>query len=116
VDTDEVLKVLRSIDRRLALLVGPQERAMRDALKADVLNTEPRERMFYAIDGIKGTSDLAEVGGITARGALNFANQLVEMGLVRSIGTGRELVLARDDDGVVEWYLRWVTRHQTAES
>jgi hypothetical protein len=107
VDDDKVLELLRSIDRRLALLTGPQERAIRAALLQEVINSEPRQRIFDAIDGIKGTSDLATIGGLSSRGTLNFVYQLVELGLVRSVGTGREVVVARDEDGTVQWYLHW---------
>jgi len=106
VEGNEVLKLLRSIDRRLALLTGPQERAVLDALAAEVLNTESRQLMFDAIDGTKGTSDLATIGKVTPRAALNFVTQLIELRLVRSVGTGREIIVARDDDGIVQWYLR----------
>ena len=105
-DSDEVLRVLRSIDGRLALLTGPQERAVRDALAAEVLNTESRQLMFDAIDGTKGTSDLATIGKVTPRAALNFVTQLIGLRLVRSVGTGREIVVAHDQNGIVQWYLR----------
>lgn len=105
-DDDNVLAVLRSIDRRLALLTGPQDRALRTTLVEGVLNTEPRLKMFDAIDGQRGNTELAAIGGVTARAALNFVNQLGELGLVRSVGTGREVVVERDDDGMVQWYLR----------
>jgi hypothetical protein len=106
VDDDRVFALLRSIDRRLALLTGPQDRALRAALVEDVLNTEPRQRMFDAIDGVKGNPELATAGDVTARAAQNFVNQLIELRLVRSVGTGREVVVERDDDGIVQWYLR----------
>jgi len=106
VEPDDLLAVLKSIDRRLALLTGPQERALREALVADVLNTEPRQRMFYAIDGMLGNPELADVGGVTPRATQNFVNQLLELGLVRSVGTGREMIVERDQDGIVQWFLR----------
>lgn len=104
-DDDKVIALLRSIDRRLALLTGPQDKALRSALVEDVLNTEPRQKMFDAIDGVRGNPELATAGGVTARAAQNFVNQLIELGMVRSVGTGREVVVERDDDGIVQWYL-----------
>jgi hypothetical protein len=106
---DEIVAALRSIDRRLALLTGPQERALRATLLVAILNTEPRKKMFDAIDGVKGNPELATAGGVTPRAAQNFVNQLLELGLVRSVGTGRDIVVARDEDGVVQWYLRWAS-------
>ena len=105
-DDDKVVALLRSIDRRLALLTGPQDRALRAALVEDVLNTEPRQKMFDAIDGVKGNPDLATIGGVTARAAQNFVNQLIDLRMVRNVGAGREIVVERDDDGIVQWYLK----------
>ncbi len=107
---ESLIGLLRSIDRRLALLTGPQERAVRAALMEGVLNTEPRQRMFDALVSPKGTSDLAIVGGVTQRAALNFVNQLLELRLVCSVGTGRDVVVARDEDGIIQWYLQQATK------
>lgn len=104
-DEPDLLTVLKSIDRRLALLTGSQERAVHDALDADLLNTEPRRKIFYAIDGERGNPELAVVGGVTPRAAQNFVNQLLELGLVRSVGAGREVVVRRDEDGIVQWFV-----------
>lgn len=104
-DDDRVVAILRSIDRRLALLTGAQAKALRAALVEDILNTDPRQKMFDAIDGVKGNPDLAGVGGVTPRAAQNFVNQLIELGLVRQVGTGREMIVRRDDDAIVAWYL-----------
>jgi hypothetical protein len=106
VDDDRVVSLLRSIDRRLALLTGPQERAVREALAADVLNTGPRQRMFDAIDGLMGNPELAALGGVTPRAAQNFVNQLLELGLVSPVGSGREVIVQRNEDGIVQWFLR----------
>jgi hypothetical protein len=105
VDDDKTLALLRSIDRRLALLTGPQERAVRAALLADILNTESRPRMFDAIDGAKGNPELATIGGVTPRAAQNFVNQLLDLGLVKQISTGREVIVEKDEAGIVRWYL-----------
>lgn len=105
-DDEKVIALLRSIDRRLALLTGPQAKALRAALDEDVLNTQPRRAMFDAIDGVRGNSELAAAGGVTPRAALNFVNQLMELGMVRAVGAGREIVVERDDDGIVQWYLK----------
>ena len=105
-DDETVIMLLRSIDRRLALLTGPQDRALRAALIEDVLNTESRQKMFDALNGVRGNPELGTAGGVTPRAAQNFVNQLIELGLVRVVGTGREIVVARDDDAIVQWYLR----------
>lgn len=105
-DDDSVVDLLKSIDRRLALLTAPQERAIRAALQEDVLNTEPRQRMFDTIAAPKGTTELAAAGGVTPRAALNFINQLLELKLVRAVGAGRDVIVARDEDGIIQWFQR----------
>jgi hypothetical protein len=114
VENGDLLIVLRSIDRRLALLTAREERDVRSALVADVLNTEPRQKIFDAIDGIRGNPELATVGGVTPRATQNFVNQLLELGLVRSVGTSREMIVVRNDDGILRWYLARPADHQPA--
>jgi hypothetical protein len=104
-DDPELLAVLRSIDRRLALLTAKEDRDVRAALVAEVLNTEPRQKIFDAIDSVLGNPELATIGGVTPRATQNFVNQLLELGLVRSVGGGREMIVVRDDDGILRWYL-----------
>ena len=104
-DNGDLLRVLRSIDRRLALLTAREERDVRAALVADVLNSEPRRKIFDALDGVLGNPELAKIGGVTPRATQNFVNQLLELGLVRSVSGGREMVVVRDDDGILRWYL-----------
>lgn len=104
-DNGDLLIVLRSIDRRLALLTAKEDRDVRAALIADVLNTEPRQKIFDAIDGVLGNPELATIGGVTPRATQNFVNQLLELGLVRSVGAGREMIVVREADGILRWYL-----------
>jgi hypothetical protein len=105
VDDPEILSVLRSIDRRLALLTARDARDVRADLMADVLNTEPREKIFDALDGVLGNSELAKIGDVTPRATQNFVNQLLDLGLVRSVSSGREMLVIRDEDGILRWYL-----------
>lgn len=104
-DDDSVVALLQSIDRRLALLTAGEARNVRAALVADVLNTEPRQKIFDAINGVLGNPDLARTGDVTPRATQNFVNQLLELGLVRSVSAGREMIVQRDDDGILRWYL-----------
>lgn len=100
-----MLEVLRSIDRRLALLSAREERDVRAALVAEVLNTESRQKIFDAIDGVLGNPELAKIGDVTARATQNFVNQLLQLGLVRSVSGGRETIVVRDEGGILRWYL-----------
>jgi hypothetical protein len=103
---DEVLRLLTSIDRRLALLTATQERDLRVALETDVLRTRPRTAMFDAIDGVRTGADLAKLGGASERAGQLFVNELLGLGLVRQVETGRRgVVVERNDAGILAWYL-----------
>ena len=109
---DEAIQLLRSIDRRLALLTGPQERDMRQQLIAVVLRTEARVLMFDSIDGLRGSPELARAAKVSERAAQMFVRELLEAGLVRVVGgtTGRGFLVERDDDAIVQWYLERARR------
>lgn len=106
-DDERLLDVLRSIDRRLALLTGPQERDVRQRLISDVLRTPTRLRMFDAIDGKTGSPELARTAGASERAAQMFVKDLLDLSLVCVVGgtTGRGFLVAKDDDAIVQWYL-----------
>lgn len=103
----QTLRLLRSIDRRLALLTGPQDRDLRTKLVADLLRTPARTAMFDAIDGKRGSPDLADAAKVSDRAAQLFVKELLDLGLVAVVGgtTGRGFVVERDDDAIVRWYL-----------
>ncbi len=104
-DDDKVLRLLASIDRRLALLTGPQERELRQALVDDLLRTPARIAMFDGIDGRRGSPELAKLASVTDRAAQLFIKEIVEMGMVRVANTGgRGLIVERDEDAMVQWY------------
>lgn len=103
----ETIRLLRSIDRRLALLTGEEERRLRSRLRADLLRTAARVAMFDAIDGHRGSPDLAKAAGVTDRAAQLFVKELLELGLVDTVqgAGGRGVIVARHEDGIVRWYL-----------
>jgi hypothetical protein len=103
----ESIRLLRSIDRRLALLTGEEEWRLRSRLRADLLRTAARVAMFDAIDGRRGSPDLAKAAGVSDRAAQLFVKELLEMGLVDSVPgvAGRGVIVARNEHGIVRWYL-----------
>ena len=105
-DADETLRVLRSIDRRLALLTGKDERDVRRALIAEILTTPARVSMWDAIDGKTGSPELAKVAKVSERGAQLFVNDLLEAGLVQKVASAKGTIVAKDEDAIVQWYLR----------
>lgn len=105
-ESDDVLGVLRSIDRRLALMTGREERDVRRALIADVLTTPARVVIWDAIDGKTGSPDLAKLAKISERAAQLFAKDLLDAGLVTAVAGARGTVVEKDQDAIVQWYLR----------
>lgn len=103
----ESIRLLRSIDRRLALLSGAENRKMRARLVTDLLRAPGRTAMFDAIDGQKGSPELAKAAKVTDRAAQLFVKELLDLGLVRVVpgATARGIVVARDEDAIVAWYL-----------
>ena len=108
VDEDPTLKVLKSIDRRLALLTMREDRAVLQRLRAEVLRTAPRIQMFHAIDGNKTTPELAKGANVSERAAQQLVKDLADLGLVHTVssGAGRGLIPVKDDEAIVDWYLK----------
>lgn len=102
---DEVVRLLASIDRRLALLTVTQEQDLRERLHA-FLETDPRVAMFEGIDGQRGLAELAKLGGVTERAARNFVNDLLGLGLVRRVDRpdGKGLIVEHDHRAILDWY------------
>jgi hypothetical protein len=105
-DTDETLRVLRSIDRRLALMTAKEERDLRKALNGAILTTSARESMWDAIDGKTGSPELAKIGKMSERGAQLFVKDLLDAGLVKQVTSAKGTVVEKDNDAVVQWFLR----------
>jgi predicted transcriptional regulator len=64
--------------------------------------------MFDAIDGRKGSPDLAHAAKVSDRAAQLFVKELLDLGLVRAVpdAAARGVVVARDEDAIVDWYLQ----------
>jgi len=103
---EETLRVLRSIDRRLALMTGREERDVRRALIADVLTTPARIAMWDGIDGNTGSPELAKLAAVSDRAAQLFAKDILDLGLVSVVVGARGTVVEKDEDAIVQWYLR----------
>jgi hypothetical protein len=100
---------LASIDRRLALLTGQQERDLRQALVTDLLRTPARVAMFDGIDGRRGSAELGKMASVSERAGQLFVKELLDMGLVKQANAAsgnRGVIVEHDDDAIVQWYLR----------
>jgi hypothetical protein len=104
---DESVRLLRSIDRRLALLTVREEREVQLRLNEEVLRTEARRAMFNAIDGRRGSPEIARAVGASERAVQMFVKELSDDGLVRPVTRpGRGNVVEKDEIGIAEWQLR----------
>jgi hypothetical protein len=105
-DDELLVELLTSIDRRLALLTGAQERDICWALKEDLLRTPGRTAMFDSVDGQRETPDVAKAAGVSLRAVQLFVREMIDMGIFREVGAraGGGLVAAHDDSGIVRWY------------
>ncbi len=110
--TDAVsVRLLRSIDRRLALMSGAENRKMRARLAAELLRAPGRTAIFDAIDGQKGSPEIARAAKVTERATQLFVEELLDLGIVKTVpgATGRGVVVERDEDAIVAWYLQRAT-------
>jgi hypothetical protein len=105
---DALVRLLVSIDRRLALLTASQERDLRTTLRDRLLRTPARIAMFEGIDGQRGSGELAKLGKVGERAAQLFVKELLDLGLVREVpgGAGRTVIVERDEAALVDWYLQ----------
>jgi hypothetical protein len=106
---DELVRLLTSIDRRLALLTASQDRDLRQTLRNELLRTPARIAMFEGLDGERGSSELAKLGGVGDRAAQLFMKELQDLGLVRVVsggGQGKTLIVERDEAAIIDWYLQ----------
>jgi hypothetical protein len=105
---DDLVRLLSSIDRRLALLTACQDRDLRQALKAELLRTPARNAMFEGIDGARGSGELAKLGAVSDRAAQLFVKELLGLGLVRPVtgSDGRTVIVERHAAAITDWYLQ----------
>lgn len=106
-DHAELLRLLRSIDSRLALMAASQEAELRERLASEVLRAGGRQAMWDAIDGVRTSNDLAKAAKVSDRFAQMFVNELLALRLVRRVEQARKkgTVVEKDRIGLVQWYL-----------
>jgi DNA-binding IscR family transcriptional regulator len=90
------------------LLTAQQEVDVEQRLTTDFLRTTARQAMWDAIDGRRGSPEIARLAQASERAAQMFVKELLDAGLVQSVegATGRGLVVEKNDDAIVRWYLR----------
>jgi hypothetical protein len=108
-DDERALRLLASIDRRLALLSGTQERDLRQALVDVLLRSSARVKMFDSVNGRRGSAELAKMAGVSERAGQLFVKELLDMGMVRPAtgeASSRGVIVERDEDMIVQWYVK----------
>jgi hypothetical protein len=106
---DQIVRLLESIDRRLALLTATQDRDLRQTLRTELLRTPARIAMFEGIDGERGSGELSKLGNVSERAAQLFVRELLDLSLVRSVpdkSVGRTVIAERDEAAIIDWYLQ----------
>lgn len=100
------LRILASIDRRLALLTATHERDLRRAFSSEMLRTESRTKMWAAINGERATPEIAKEAGSNLRVTQIFVKEMLEAGFVKDTetGVGRAVIVDRDDEAIIRWY------------
>lgn len=107
-DEAEALRLLASIDRRLALLTTQQERDLRNTLGKGLLRTQGRVAMFDMLDGAHTSQEIAKSANVSERAVQLFVKELLDLGLVRDTGagSGRSVIVERNDAAIVEWFVK----------
>lgn len=105
-EDDDLVRLLTSIDRRLALLTAEQEHDLREAVAHELLRSDGRKAMFAAIDGRRGAPEIAKEAKVSERAAQLFVKELLEMGIVRkaAASSNRGVIVERDESAIVQWY------------
>lgn len=105
---NDIVELLRSIDRRLSLLTASQERDLREWLVAEVLRTEARTLMYDAVDGRRGSPEIARAAGVTERAAQMFVKDMLDSGMLRVVdgASGRGILVEKDYRALVDLYLQ----------
>lgn len=106
-DDDEVLRMLISIDRRLALLTATHARDLRKALEEDVLKTANRIEIWDNINGRRAAPDIVKETGGNLRVTQKFVKELLDAGFIRdtNTGAGTAVVAEHDDEAILRWYV-----------
>ena len=101
-DHPEVVRLLRSIDRKLSLVTAGHELVMLRAFQAEILRTRPRTAMWAAIDGKTSTAGLAHAAGASERLAQMFVKEMRESDFVRDADDDR--YVEQNEDAVLCWH------------
>ena len=106
-DDEEVVRLLTSIDRRLALLTATQERDLRRAFEEEILKTPQRIALWEKVDGRRGAPDIVKETGGSLRVTQIFVKDMLEAGFLKDTktGTGKAVIAEHDDEGVLRWFV-----------
>lgn len=107
-EDDGVVRLLTSIDRRLALLTATQERDLRQAFEKEILKTPQRVTLWAMVDGRRAAPDIVKETGGSLRVTQKFVKEMLDAGFLKDTktGTGTSVVAEHDEDAILRWFVR----------
>lgn len=106
-DDDDVVRLLTSIDRRLALLTATQERDLRRAFEEEILKTPQRVALWALVDGRRAAPDIVKETGGNLRVTQKFVKEMLDAGFLKDTktGTGTAVIAEHDEDAILRWFV-----------
>lgn len=106
-EDEDVVLLLTSIDRRMALLTATQERDMRRAFEDEVLKTPQRVALWAQINGRKAAPDIVKETGGNLRVTQRFVKEMLDAGFLKDTktGAGSAVVAEHDEDAILHWFV-----------
>jgi hypothetical protein len=106
-EDDDVVRLLTSIDRRLALLTATQERDLRRAFEEEILKTPQRVALWALVDGRRAAPDIVKETGGNLRVTQRFVKEMLDAGFLKDTktGTGPAVIAEHDEDAILRWFV-----------
>ncbi|MDP9066783.1 MAG: hypothetical protein M3N53_00350 [Actinomycetota bacterium] len=106
-EDEDVVRLLTSIDRRLALLTATQERDLRRAFEEEILKTPQRVALWGLVDGQRAAPDIVKETGGNLRVTQKFVKEMLDAGFLKDTktGTGTAVIAEHDQGAVLRWFV-----------
>lgn len=106
-EDEAVVRLLRSIDRRLALLTATQERDLLRAFREEILKTPQRIALWALVDGRRAAPDIVKETDGNLRVTQKFVKEMLDGGFLKDTktGTGSAVIAEHDEDAILRWFV-----------
>jgi hypothetical protein len=101
---EEMLDELKQIRFHLSLLTHDIRSRAFSLFEREVLKTDARAKMFYALDDEKNAMQIAEAAGVTRQAALNLLHDLERGGFITLRTVGQAQVGKQNIDKILDWF------------